>query len=592
MLSRLVCTLPVIFGLVFSNQQAAAAAGGPVEACTALFDIKTDKLDGQTTIEACAPAAEIEPSNGRIQNMLARGYWALKQYDKALFWSIKAGENRYLNSQIFLGKAYSQGGLVKQDYSQAAKWLDKAVDQGSGEAMGLLAELYRKGLGVEQDFNRAFSLFEAGAAKGDESSRFWLGGLYLYGLPPATKDAPKALALFEEGAAASHPPAVAQLGQMYRDGLGVPKDSAKALSYLKRAAKLENPSSLVLMGEMYQQGNGVPKDAALAHDYFRRAAEWGSTVGKYQYGMVLYEIQGAYRDFAHGEKMIKEAAAEGNSNAICFLGYLNESGRIKGSDRTQALNLYKQAADAGVADCQYRLGIHYFRTKTNHEASRSYLRAAAKQGHEDAVRSVAGFEAQDRAEAYNQQQRETAERSKPSLSDIIGAWGDVVHGFDKAFPGARDSKVIVVCNRSSSEYYVSMVHRSGVSSLFDKWRSGQAPTTVAAGDCRSIMLGGEGMRIDAYLNVQMKGFFGGYKDVVFGNGDFSYRSQTGTVSPANVVACVPTMATSIANPDYRGRDTSLNGLVQCPDASDQFERRTFSLFVNRRNTSNVELVLN
>lgn len=138
---------------------------------------------------------------------------------------------------------------------------------------------------------------------------------------------------------------------------------------------------------------------------------------------------------------------------------------------------------------------------------------------------------------------------------------DRINGSDKAVPGARDSKVIVVCNKSSAEYYVSMVHRSGVSLLFDNWRSGQAPTSIAAGDCRSIMLGGDGMQIDAYLNVQTKRFLGGYKDVVFGSGDFSYRSETGDVRPANVVACVPTMETSFVNPDDRGRQTPLEGLV-------------------------------
>src|SRR5208337_146562 len=90
-----------------------------------------------------------------------------------------------------------------------------------------------------------------------------------------------------------HTGAQNNLGEMYRDGLGVEQDDAEALIWFRRAAGQGDAGGQNNLGEMYGDGLGVEQDDAEALVWFRRAADQGDAGGQNNLGKMYKE---GYRD--------------------------------------------------------------------------------------------------------------------------------------------------------------------------------------------------------------------------------------------------------------------------------------------------------
>jgi TPR repeat protein len=78
-----------------------------------------------------------------------------------------------------------------------------------------------------------------------------------------------------QAAALGLPLAMKNLGNLYRDGRGVPKDYAQARQWYEKAAAGGQTVAMVQLGELYRQGHGVPKDIAQARQWYEKAAAGG-----------------------------------------------------------------------------------------------------------------------------------------------------------------------------------------------------------------------------------------------------------------------------------------------------------------------------
>jgi hypothetical protein len=76
------------------------------------------------------------------------------------------------------------------------------------------------------------------------------------------------------------------LGQMYRDGQGVPQDYKTAMKWYSLAAEQGDGDAQINLGFMYGNGQGVPQDNVYAHMWGNIAASHGNEKG------------GKLRDFA------------------------------------------------------------------------------------------------------------------------------------------------------------------------------------------------------------------------------------------------------------------------------------------------------
>lgn len=71
------------------------------------------------------------------------------------------------------------------------------------------------------------------------------------------------------------PAAQFSLGQMYKDGEGVPEDNAEAVRWYRQAADQGHADAQFSLGQMYANGEGVPADDVQAHFWYNVAAANG-----------------------------------------------------------------------------------------------------------------------------------------------------------------------------------------------------------------------------------------------------------------------------------------------------------------------------
>jgi len=71
-------------------------------------------------------------------------------YEKSIYWLMKAAENGHISAQSILGRAYVQHPRFKKDLDKARYWLEKAAAQGNLAAQNELNELIKKSKGKVQ----------------------------------------------------------------------------------------------------------------------------------------------------------------------------------------------------------------------------------------------------------------------------------------------------------------------------------------------------------------------------------------------------------------------------------------------------------
>ena len=109
--------------------------------------------------------------------------------------------------------------------------------------------------------------------------------------------------------------------------------------------------------KFYSQG-----DTMSAAKCFQESARSGNADGQYMYGLFkMGGFGGVKVNQKAGLRMIKQAAENGESEALCCLGGLYESGEYGHPvDKAEALNLYKKASEAGSIDGHIACGNTYW----------------------------------------------------------------------------------------------------------------------------------------------------------------------------------------------------------------------------------------
>ena len=122
----------------------------------------------------------------------------------------------------------------------------------------------------EGDFATAVKLFVPVATQGDANVQFLLG-LCLRS-PGSQQDYAGAVKWLAKSAAQGDDQAQLHLGNLYRDGLGVPEDPAEAERWWLKAAGQGHPAAFYNLGNLYRQEPVEgPSDLAKAYHYYALA---------------------------------------------------------------------------------------------------------------------------------------------------------------------------------------------------------------------------------------------------------------------------------------------------------------------------------
>ena len=252
--------------------------------------------DPAKAAELYRKAAEMGDSEAQkcLGFLYAEGMGVKQDLAKAIELYRKAAEQGHTVAQNIMGEAYLNGEGVPQDYAKAKEWFEKAAAQDSKFSKVSLCNLgllYRDGLGVKQDFAKAEELFKKAIAKGYDYAQEELdtlnemrgeeSGSSSSSNTPYTPEAQKILDDINAGRPADldH---LCNCATSYWFGSGGnhPIDKAKSIELYTIAANKGHTFAMTELGERYRDGLGVKKDLAKAKEWYGKAAALGDEDAK------------------------------------------------------------------------------------------------------------------------------------------------------------------------------------------------------------------------------------------------------------------------------------------------------------------------
>ena len=316
-----------------------------------------------------------------------------------------------------MGRLHLLGhGAVHHDKGRAARLFRRAANQGSVESQRVLGHLYHSGVGVVENLVTAAHYWEMAASAGDADAQYHLGLMCSIGKGVHQDDA-KAMELWLSAAHGGSAEAEFHLGSLHERGVhGVHKDDHQAWLLYKAAAEKGHAMAQYHAGVMRLEGrgaDGVPNDPK-AVEYFELAAENGLSRAQFNLGILMLEGRGGGVGEASGSQkaleaadqrareLFAEAAKQGLGEAQCSLAwmYVNSRGvrpdpsltrpqreAARARDEAKALGLYRAAAEQGIAEALFHLGLMYFRgvgVEKDEPVGMDYVMQAAFKGHSEA----------------------------------------------------------------------------------------------------------------------------------------------------------------------------------------------------------------
>lgn len=152
---------------------------------------------------------------------------------------------------------------------------------------------------------------------------------------------------------------------------------------LRTAAESGDPRAAFEVGMRFAEGRGVPADAKQAAEWYRRAADKGQIPAIYRLAAAYEKGLGIERNSDEAKRLYQSAAEKGNVRAMHNLAVLHANGR----DMAAALPWFQKAADLGLKDSQFNLGIIYALgsgVKQDLAVSYKWFALAARQGDKEA----------------------------------------------------------------------------------------------------------------------------------------------------------------------------------------------------------------
>ena len=244
--------------------------------------------------------------------ILANGLAGLTDKNDAVDWYLKAAKSGNTDAMIALGKLAigAHGGLSAGD---AVNWLTRAADKGRTDAMRALAEFYLKGRGTAPNATTGRNWLVKASNHGDAKAMRKLGDVYFEKLPK------EALIWYEKASENGDIEAAYSAAIMYAENYDIKPDAAKAAKLLEQAAKAGHPAAMADYGLIVYQGNGATKSMEAAAQWFKKSANAGDPEGQFLYAFTLAKGEGVKQSFEDAYYWLLRA--EQNTNVAKIADY-------------------------------------------------------------------------------------------------------------------------------------------------------------------------------------------------------------------------------------------------------------------------------
>lgn len=223
---------------------------------------------------------------------------------------------------------------------------------------------------------------EVEAASGTEAARILGLTLLRTGNTAFEKEG---LALIDKAVEGESVLAMEVLAQILLEGeFGREKSVEGAIELLKRARQLPGASEAHrILGDLAKEGRGMPKDPVLAIEYYRRGAEAGAVSSMLALHRLFRSDGEGARDLVEAERLGRNAAESGSLEAILEMAAFYERYSENAPEWLRSADWLRRAADMGSPEAALRLADLHFQARlgpANSEEGVRLLRAAASMG--------------------------------------------------------------------------------------------------------------------------------------------------------------------------------------------------------------------
>ncbi len=135
-------------------------------------------------------------------------------------------------------------------------------------------------------------------------------------------DYARARELFEARARAGDPLAQIMMGDLYRNGHGVPRDDRMSYMWVRKAADQGDARGQAALAALMQAGRGTPRDDAGALVWLQKSAQQGFAIGQVALGFAYLNGRGTPKDENKAVLWLRKAAAQGDADAAEMLKQL------------------------------------------------------------------------------------------------------------------------------------------------------------------------------------------------------------------------------------------------------------------------------
>lgn len=177
-----------------------------------------------------------------------------KSVDKYIEALLYKAENNNVDAIKRIANLYYDGVGVERNFEVALKWYAKASNLGDSWAKLRMGDMYRDGKGTEIDIKKAITIYSEVAEQGNTVA---LSNLIAISVSRSTLDISLfdyAFEMLKNVAYSGSLDAIKRVGNLYYDGVGVPRDYSQAFYWYEKASLLGDSWAKNRLGEMFRDG--------------------------------------------------------------------------------------------------------------------------------------------------------------------------------------------------------------------------------------------------------------------------------------------------------------------------------------------------
>lgn len=307
------------------------------------------------------------------------------------------------NAMVEQAMAFRRGQGVDLDFQAARRLFRRAAEMHHAQAQFEYGVMLERGLGGEREAEKGARWIEHAAKGGCIEARLYLGKRYLTG-DGAEKNANRAEQYLRGVAESGMAEAQMMLGLLYRDAEPPLANAVAAAEWLAKAVAQRYRPAFFPLSELYERGVGVARDLKKADELLLQAADFGEAEAQLKLGK--YYLTGAFghafpQDYRVAMDWFRRAANHGVAEAEYEVGVRYERNEgVDAPDMGLAIVSYLKAAEMGFAPAQQRIAQAYLYgqgVNQNLREARRWFAAAAAQGVAEAAKQA------ERLQAYVQE---------------------------------------------------------------------------------------------------------------------------------------------------------------------------------------------